>query len=126
MSTPQRPLPTTAWNEQLAAARADLQAFAAALRASLGHGHRSITAMGRCAAGLATIPVVAERYPDACVVWFDAHGDSNLPASNAVPYLGGMVITAPRGIGTAASAPASSCPTSCWSAREISIRTRKS
>ncbi len=97
VSTPQRPLPTTAWNEQLAAARADLHAFAAALRASLSHGHRSITAMGRCAAALATIPVVAECYPDACVVWFDAHGDSNLPASNAVPYLGGMVITGAAG-----------------------------
>ena len=53
--------------------------------------------MGRCAAGLATIPVVAERLPDACVVWFDAHGDSNLPSSNAVPYLGGMVLTGAAG-----------------------------
>ena len=31
------------------------------------------------------------------VIWFDAHGDSNLPSSNAVPYLGGMVITAAAG-----------------------------
>src|SRR5688500_14691674 len=97
VSTPQRPLPTTAWNEQLAAARGDLHAFADALRAALRNGQRSITAMGRCAAGLATIPVVAECFPDACVVWFDAHGDSNLPSSNAVPYLGGMVITGAAG-----------------------------
>ena len=93
VSRPQAPLPTTAWDEQLAAARGDLHAFADALRASLSAGHRAIVAMGRCAAGLATIPVVAERHPDACVVWFDAHGDSNLPSSNAVPYLGGMVLT---------------------------------
>jgi arginase len=97
VSTPQAPLPTTAWHEQLAAARGDLHAFADALRASLANGHRSIVAMGRCAAGLASIPVVAERHPDACVVWFDAHGDSNLPTSNAVPYLGGMVITGAAG-----------------------------
>lgn len=97
VSTPQTPLPTTAWNEQLAAARGDLHAFADALRASLGNGHRAIIAMGRCAAGLATIPVIAERHPDACIVWFDAHGDSNLPTSNAVPYLGGMVITGAAG-----------------------------
>ncbi len=64
---------------------------------SLSAGHRAILAMGRCAAGLATIPVVAERHPDACVVWFDAHGDSNLPNSNAVPYLGGMVLTGAAG-----------------------------
>jgi arginase family enzyme len=53
--------------------------------------------MGRCAAGLATVPEVARRHPQACVVWFDAHGDSNLPTSNAVPYLGGMVITGAAG-----------------------------
>ena len=53
--------------------------------------------MGRCAAGLATIPVVVRHHPNACVVWFDAHGDSNLPSSSAVPYLGGMVITGAAG-----------------------------
>jgi arginase family enzyme len=97
VSTPHAPLPTTAWNEQLAAARGDLHAFADALRESLSHGHRAIVAMGRCAAGLATIPVIAERHPDACIVWFDAHGDSNLPSSTAVPYLGGMVLTGAAG-----------------------------
>ena len=97
VSTPQVPLSTTDWNEQLAAARGDLHAFAGALRESLGQGHRTIAAMGRCAAGLATLPVIAERHPDACIVWFDAHGDSNLPSSNALPYLGGMVLTGAAG-----------------------------
>jgi arginase len=41
--------------------------------------------------------VVARHHPNACIVWFDAHGDSNLPSSNAVPYLGGMVITGAAG-----------------------------
>jgi arginase family enzyme len=75
--------------------RDDLHAFADALRASLSAGHRAIVAMGRCAAG-SPLPVVAEP-PDACVVWFDAHGDSNLPTSNALPYLGGMVLTGAAG-----------------------------
>jgi arginase len=97
VSAPQAPLPSTHWHEQLAAARGDLQAFADALRGHLREGQRSIVTMGRCAAGLASIPVVAQRHPDACLVWFDAHGDSNLPSSNAVPYLGGMVITAAAG-----------------------------
>ncbi len=97
VSRPQAPLPTTAWHEQLAAARGDLHAFADALRAALDSGHSAIVAMGRCAAGLATIPVIAERHPDACVVWFDAHADSNLPTSSAVPYLGGMVLTGAAG-----------------------------
>ena len=65
--------------------------------AQFARGERCITAMGRCAAGLATIPVVVRHHPNACVVWFDAHGDSNLPSSSAVPYLGGMVITGAAG-----------------------------
>jgi len=97
VSTPQLPLPTTAWNEQLAAARGDLRALADALRVAIRDGHRSVAAIGRCAAGLATVPVIAEAHPNACIVWFDAHGDSNLPSSNAVPYLGGMVLTGAAG-----------------------------
>lgn len=85
------------WDEQLGAARADLQAFAGTYAGLLGSGQRLITTMGRCAAGLATVPEVARRHPNACVVWFDAHGDSNLPTSNTVPYLGGMVITGAAG-----------------------------
>ena len=50
VSRPQAPLPTTAWDEQLAAARGDLHAFADALRASLSAGHRAILANGESAA----------------------------------------------------------------------------
>jgi len=98
VSTPKAPLATTAWDEQLSAARGDLHAFADTLRAQLMRGNRCITAMGRCAAGLATLPVVARQHPAACIVWFDAHGDSNLPDSSSVPYLGGMVITGAAGL----------------------------
>ncbi|HEU4590781.1 MAG TPA: arginase family protein [Steroidobacteraceae bacterium] len=97
VSTPQPPLPSTLWDEQLSAARADLRAFADAMTTLFGRGERCVSAMGRCAAGLATIPVVVRHHPDACIVWFDAHGDSNLPSSNTVPYLGGMVITGAAG-----------------------------
>jgi arginase family enzyme len=89
-------LPSTRWDEQLSAARADLRAFADTHAGLLGNG-RVIATMGRCAAGLATVPEVARRHPQSCLVWFDAHGDSNLPTSNAVPYLGGMVITGAAG-----------------------------
>lgn len=94
---PRPPLSTTLWDEQLSAARADLHAFADALHAQFVRGERCVTAMSRCAAGLATIPVVARHHPNACVVWFDAHGDSNLPSATAVPYIGGMVITGAAG-----------------------------
>jgi arginase len=90
-------LASTRWDEQLAAARADLQALAHTHAGLLGNGSRVIATMGRCAAGLATVPEVVRRHPQACIVWFDAHGDSNLPTSNAVPYLGGMVLTGAAG-----------------------------
>lgn len=97
VSTPQPPLNSTIWDEQLSAARSDLHTLAETLSTLIGRGDRCISALGRCAAGLATIPVVARHHPHACIVWFDAHGDSNLPSSNAVPYLGGMVITGAAG-----------------------------
>jgi arginase len=97
VSTPHTPLSTTLWDEQLSAARADLRTLADTLATLLARGERCVSAIGRCAAGLATIPVVARYHPDACVIWFDAHGDSNLPSSTTVPYLGGMVITGAAG-----------------------------
>src|SRR5690242_18073494 len=97
VSTPQPPLTSTLWDEQLSAARADLHALADTLATHIGRGERCVSALGRCAAGLATIPVVARHHPHACIVWFDAHGDSNLPSSTTVPYLGGMVITGAAG-----------------------------
>jgi len=97
VSTPHPPLSTVLWDEQLSAARADLHAFADTLATLMGRGERCVSAMGRCAAGLATIPVVVRNHPNACIVWFDAHGDANLPSSHIEPYLGGMVITGVAG-----------------------------
>jgi arginase len=97
VSTPHEPLSTVLWDEQLSAARADLHTLADTLATLMGRGERCVSAMGRCAAGLATIPVVTRHHPHACIVWFDAHGDSNLPSSHVEPYLGGMVITGVAG-----------------------------
>ena len=98
VGSPRAPLPSVLWREQLSAAQADLRALAETLRVQLALGRRCVSTMGRCAAGLATLPAVAQRYPRACVVWFDAHGDSNLTDSRAVPYLGGMVISGAAGL----------------------------
>ncbi len=97
VGTPREPR-RTSWDRELAVARGDLRSLAVALDGLLGGGMRVVTAMGRCAAGLATMPVIAIRRPDACVVWLDAHGDSNVPASRADPYLGGMVISGAAGL----------------------------
>ncbi len=84
------------WDRELAIARGGLRSLAAAFDQSLQRNHAVITTMGRCAAGLATIPVIAKRRPDACVLWLDTHGNSKVP--NTPPYLGGMVLTGAAGM----------------------------
>ena len=68
------------------------------LDAVLAKGAPSLIAQGRCAASLATLPVVKRHQPDALVVWFDAHGDCNQPRYSTTGYLGGMVLTAAAGL----------------------------
>lgn len=86
------------WDRELAIARSDLRSLAAAFDQSMQKNHAVITAMGRCAAGLATIPVIAKRRPDACVLWLDAHGDPKPANARPQPYLGGMVLTGAAGM----------------------------
>jgi len=86
------------WADQLQLAKPELLALAGALDNILASGGRPLTTMGRCAAGLATLPVVARHHPDATIVWFDAHGDSNVPDGRPpASYLGGMVLTGAAG-----------------------------
>ncbi|MDR3517128.1 MAG: arginase family protein [Azospirillaceae bacterium] len=86
------------WRAQLEAARSDLMALAAVCRTSLAAGYRPVTTMGRCAAALATLPAIAHHRPDALVVWFDAHADSNVPARSKTGYLGGLVLSGAAGL----------------------------
>jgi arginase len=86
------------WDGELAAAHPELSALSATYDRLLTAKRVPLSVMGRCAAGIATIPVVARHRPDACVVWFDAHGDCNTPTSVPNPYLGGMVISGAAGM----------------------------
>ncbi len=94
----QAPPLAAGWSEELAAARPGFEALAARLNAVLADGRTSLVAQGRCAASIATLPVVLRHHPDALVVWFDAHGDCNQPAHSTTGYLGGMVLTGAAGV----------------------------
>jgi len=88
------------WALQLAVALPNLRRLAAHVAERLDSGGAPVLTLGRCAASLATLPVIASRYPDAAIVWFDAHGDSNAPAADGstdAGYLGGMVLTGAAG-----------------------------
>ena len=86
------------WQEELDAARPGLQALRVRYQRVLGSGRAPITALTRCAASLATLPVVAEQHPGAIVLWLDAHADINTPESTASGYLGGLAFSGPMGL----------------------------
>jgi arginase len=85
------------WETELPAALPGLRELAAAHAAVLDRGGIPVGAIGRCAAGLATVPTVAARHPDARIVWLDSHGDLNTPRQSASGYLGGLVLSAAAG-----------------------------
>ena len=94
------PIVEGGWREQLRHAFASLRQLRDSFAGQLSAGGRFIVTMGRCAAGVATLPAIARRFPDAAIVWFDAHGDCNVPtesAADAARYLGGMVISGAAG-----------------------------
>ncbi len=103
LGKPSPPLGAT-WDGELAAARPGLLELAASAervlgaRSSRGTRPSLVAVIGRCAAALATLPIVARHRPEACVVWFDAHADCNTPTSVPNPYLGGMPISAAAGL----------------------------
>jgi arginase len=89
------------WLAQLTAATPNLRLLQAQVKARLQRGERLMLTAGRCAASIVTLPLIAQRFPDAAIVWFDAHGDSNAPQDQGMSessYLGGMVITGAAGI----------------------------
>jgi arginase len=97
LGSPEPPLHLT-WDRELVAARPALLSLAETFNQLLTAQRIPIAVIGRCASALATLPTIARHYPDACVVWFDAHADSNTPTSVSVPYLGGMVISGAAGM----------------------------
>jgi arginase len=95
-----RPLLAGGWRQQLEYARPSLDLLAQEFGRALDDGRPTLLFAGRCAASIATLPQFASRHPDAALVWFDAHGDCNVPIHNASgdrAYLGGMVISAATG-----------------------------
>lgn len=89
---------TDDWSVALPQAEATLLGLRDALRDALDAGTVPVLATNTCGASLGTLPTVAERHPDAVVLWIDAHGDFNTPESTESGYLGGMVLAAACGL----------------------------
>jgi arginase family enzyme len=86
------------WEVELAAAMPAFSELAQHFDDLLRQGQVPLSVLSRCAAALATLPVVMRHRPDACVVWLDAHGDLNTPQTSISGYLGGMALAGPAGL----------------------------
>ena len=86
------------WRECLQEAQGNLIKIRAALENRIAANDLIFVASNTCSASLATLPVVAKHYPEAVILWFDAHGDFNTPETTNSGYLGGMVVAAVCGL----------------------------
>lgn len=93
-----RPALSTMWDSELDTARDDLTQMRDHYQRTLEQQLTPVTALGRCAVALATLPAVAQHHPDAVVIWFDAHADINTPENTTTSYLGGLALSGPLGL----------------------------
>ncbi len=87
-----------AWADDLATARGCLLEAGGQVEDALGTGRIPVLVSSDCALALTTLPTVARLRPDARVLWLDAHGDFNTPATTVSGYLGGMALAGPCGV----------------------------
>jgi arginase family enzyme len=86
------------WRENLAKVSPYLREVAGQLDVLMRHHRLPFIFASRCGVSLATIAAMLRHRPDARIVWCDAHGDFNTPATTPTGYLGGMVLSALCGL----------------------------
>jgi arginase family enzyme len=98
------------WEQDLADSRGCLLEAGGQVDDALEAGDVPILLAGDCAIGLTTLPTAHRHRPDAKVLWLDAHGDFNTPATTSSGYLGGMGLAGACGRWDAGLAPESVDP----------------
>jgi len=89
---------TDDWKDALPEANETLRELANAVSAEFDKGHRPLVVTNTCSASLATIPQATRHIKDLVVLWIDAHGDFNTPATTESGYLGGMALAGICGV----------------------------
>jgi arginase len=82
------------YDEDLRDARATLDAAAVTVAVT----RRPLLTATDCSICVATVPAVARRWPDAWLLWLDAHGDFNTPDTTPSGFLGGMCLAGAVGL----------------------------
>ena len=86
------------WRASLAQAHDTLVALGDAIAEGLASNAFPVMVANTCSASISSLPRVAASYPLAVVLWIDAHGDFNTPATTQSSYLGGMALAAACGL----------------------------
>lgn len=86
------------WRVSLPQAKETLLEVGQAVMASIQSNHLTVLLSNTCSVSLASVPKAAQAHPDIVVLWIDAHGDFNTPATTDTGYLGGMVLAATCGL----------------------------
>ena len=82
------------YDEDLRDACATLEAAAITVAVT----RRPLLTATDCSICVATVLAVARRWPDAWLLWLDAHGDFNTPATTPSGFLGGMCLAGAVGL----------------------------
>ena len=85
------------FEDDLRDSQAAIAAAGESLSAALDAGAFPVLLASDCSICVSTLPAVARLAPDAFVVWLDAHGDFNTPATTGSGFLGGMCLAAACG-----------------------------
>lgn len=86
------------WTISLPQAQNTLQGIRKAIEESIQTQSITFMLSNTCSVSLGSLPVVAKEHPEAVILWIDAHGDFNTPATTDSGYLGGMVLAAACGL----------------------------
>ncbi len=91
IGTPAEPR-ETGYEDDLRDSRGCLLEAGGQVEDALTGGRVPVIAAADCSIAVTTLPAALRHRPDARVLWLDAHGDYNTPASSGSGYLGGMCL----------------------------------
>lgn len=87
-----------AWEDDLRDSRGCLLEAGGQVDDALAGGNLPVLLAGECAIALTTLPTVFRHRPDTVVLWLDAHGDYNTPATTESGSLSGMALAGACGL----------------------------
>ena len=87
----------TSYQDDLRDARGCLLEAGGQVDDALSGGNTPVLLAADCSVSVTTLPAAIRIRPEGRVLWLDAHGDYNTPATSGSGYLGGMCLAAAAG-----------------------------